>query len=773
MSKNISKNKNRRMSKKMRNVSKKVMVAAMASSMMLSPVAGVNAFAASTSISATDDAVSILESQGNLETASVEWKAVEGATGYNVYYKSVDASDSAYRQLDNELIRQYPSYFRADAVGLAAGNYVMKVVPVMNNAEEASKAAVTTTVSVKANVREGFAFSKNSTMGTGSGGYNDDGTVPADATILYVTKDTVNTVTADVVTNSKGTKTTCTGLANILEARKKAYDKSHLIIRLVGEIKGSDIDGLNGKGYLELKGCYNVTLEGVGEDATVNGWGILVRDARNVEIRNIGIMLFPDDGISLDTNNENIWVHNNDIFYGTAGKDKDQAKGDGSCDVKGYSTNVTVSYNHFWDSGKCSLCGMSDNKEFFVSYHHNWFDHSDSRHPRIRVGSIHIYNNYFDGNSKYGVGVTKGSSAFIESNVFRNCKYPMISSLQGSDIAGGSKGTFSGEAGGMIKAYNNSITGGKGVVYAQDNKTQFDAYLASSRDEVVPSSYKTVSGGTTYNNFDTSSKMYSYSPNAPEDVADIVTKYAGRTNGGDFTWTFTSKDDESYSVNTGLMTKIKNYKSDVVSVGGNSVVVTPGEDVEAPEVPVVPAEPEVPSEPEIPETPEVPSEPENPETPDVPETPENPDNSETPEVPETPVVPEVPSEPETPSEPEVPETPEKPEITESIAHNFTKNGKESEYFNIEGNLGTDKTGITYEGLKLTKYLKLETSTNISFETETTGTLTLVLNPDFSKDVVIDGEEYRASEGLLTVELEPGTHTIKKGDAAKLYFMSIR
>lgn len=90
-----------------------------------------------------------------------------------------------------------------------------------------------------------------------------------------------------------------------------------------------------------------MTLEGVGEDATVNGWGILVRSATNVEISNIGVMLFPDDGISLDTDNTNIWVHNCDIFYGTAGSDADQAKGDVSIDVKSDSKYVTLSYNHF------------------------------------------------------------------------------------------------------------------------------------------------------------------------------------------------------------------------------------------------------------------------------------------------------------------------------------------------------------------------------------------------------------------------------------------
>ena len=91
------------------------------------------------------------------------------------------------------------------------------------------------------------------------------------------------------------------------------------------------------------------------------------------------------------------------IFSMDRTKAETRKKGDGSVDVKGKSTYVTVSYNHFFDSGKCSLCGMhqdSNTGEFFVTYHHNWFDHSDSRHPRIRVGTIHIYNNYFDGKRK-------------------------------------------------------------------------------------------------------------------------------------------------------------------------------------------------------------------------------------------------------------------------------------------------------------------------------------------------------------------------------------
>ena len=43
----------------------------------------------------------------------------------------------------------------------------------------------------------------------------------------------------------------------------------------------------------------------------------------------------------------NVWIHNVDLYYGKAGGDADQAKGDGSIDIKGNSQYITVSYVHF------------------------------------------------------------------------------------------------------------------------------------------------------------------------------------------------------------------------------------------------------------------------------------------------------------------------------------------------------------------------------------------------------------------------------------------
>ena len=91
-----------------------------------------------------------------------------------------------------------------------------------------------------------------------------------------------------------------------------------------------------------------ITFEGVGYDAIANGWGIRIKNASNIEIRNLGFMLTTaaeGDNISLQQKNDYIWVHNNDLFYGYPGKDADQAKGDGALDAKksGYITFSIIS----------------------------------------------------------------------------------------------------------------------------------------------------------------------------------------------------------------------------------------------------------------------------------------------------------------------------------------------------------------------------------------------------------------------------------------------
>ena len=189
---------------------------------------------------------------------------------------------------------------------------------------------------------------------------------------------------------------------------------------------------------------------------------------------------------------------------------------------------------------------------------------------------FHVYNNYFDGVSKYGVGMTMGGSAFVEGNYFRNCKYPMLISKQGTDAEG--SGTFSGENGGVIKAFNNEIINPRKVQYYDGSQTngRWDAVLVANRaDEVTAKAY---AGGTTYNEEADAAARSTYVENkmdAPTDVPAIVrgTLGAGRMNHGDFKWTFkNSKQDENYDVITELKTALLNYKSTLVGFADGTTI---------------------------------------------------------------------------------------------------------------------------------------------------------------------------------------------------------
>ncbi len=477
--------------------------------------------------------VQITESKAWLESAYLKWVPFEGASSYNVYIDD--------KKIDTQLIRQYASYFRADVLGLKAGTYSIKVVPVNAEGKEMAGANTATNLVVKSHNREGFAHFNFE----GIGAYNNDGTLKPDAKVLYITASTAKTVSTDVIVGSKNKKVNAKGFQAIINAYQKGYDTTPIAFRIIGKVSLADLDGISSSSEgIQIKGksgysTMNMTFEGVGDDATVYGFGFLVRNSKSVEFRNFAIMRCLDDAMSLDTQNSNIWIHHMDLFYGKKGSAADQAKGDGTVDIKGNSKYVTVAFNHFWDNGKSSMCGMkSETGENWITYHHNWFDHSDSRHARVRTMTVHMYNNYYQHCDVYGIGATSGSNIFMESNYFEAVKRPIMSSLQGTDIKG-SKGTFSGENGGMIKSYGNVFvdkpSGFSYITYA-DNPASFDAYEVAKPSDQLPASVKTLVGGTCYNNFDTNPDvMYSHTADNAVDVPSIIEGFygAGRLNHGD------------------------------------------------------------------------------------------------------------------------------------------------------------------------------------------------------------------------------------------------
>ena len=264
--------------------------------------------------------VTVTASAGYAEGAYVEWKAVSGASGYNVYADGT--------KIDSMLIRQYASCFRADALGLKAGSHTLKIVPIISGKEDTSKAA-SVNVSTIAHDRSGFAF----VNGSASGAYNNDGTLKSNATVVYVTNATKDSVTV-TLPNKSGTSTSLKGVQSIITNLKSNTKCGPVCIRFIGNI--TDPSGLSsGDLYVDAVTC-GLTIEGIGADATFNGFGCVIKNSSNVEVRNLGFMncnSSEGDNVGLQQKNDHVWIHHCDMFYGDAGSDADQAKGDGALDT--------------------------------------------------------------------------------------------------------------------------------------------------------------------------------------------------------------------------------------------------------------------------------------------------------------------------------------------------------------------------------------------------------------------------------------------------------
>ncbi len=718
--------------------------------------------------------VTITQSTGWLESAYVTWTPVAGVDSYNVYYTGGGLTDQI---IDTQLIRSYGSYYRADAIGLAAGTYTIKVVPVTASVE--GPPTVSSSIDVIAHDRNGFAHSG----GHIPGAYNLDGTLKANAVVIYITENSKNTVSLNV---TGATTNPCIGLQNILDGFKRGDDNRPLAVRLIGNI--TDLNYmLNGDIVIENENNINgsITFEGVGSDAVANGWGVRIKRGTNIEVRNLGFMLTnanEGDNLGLQQDNDHVWIHNCDMFYGASGGDADQAKGDGALDCK-RSTYVTMSYNHFWDTGKSHLLGLSENTTtgLYVTYHHNWYDHSDSRHPRVRFYSAHVYNNYFDGISKYGAGSTEGSSLFVEGNLFRNCKYPMLTSKQGTDVFNGAQGTFSGEDGGVIKAFNNDISGEtRFVAYDPVSyPTQFDAYVATTRNETLSSGITSYQGGNTYNNFDTDPLLYinSLTIDSPIGARDKVMQYSGRVSGGDISWTFNNAvDDTSSAVNAGLLAVLTGYTSGLVSVQGDTTTAGSTQTL------TIPAN--------------------NDQTVDsgtaisdmVFTWGGDATNASVTGLPNSGIDYTIDATAKTVTISGTPTSSVSFSVTTSgpvgtpvtgsgsvsingqpngdEIHNFTLSGLSSAFYTFtNANMNSNSGSTTYDGLTLTARLKLESTTNIAYTTASASTLTLVLDPTFNGTVKLDAVNYAATNGLLTIPNVPaGVHNITKGSVANLYYI---
>ena len=207
------------------------------------------------------------------------------------------------------------------------------------------------------------------------------------------------------------TVTSASALTNALAAGASS------VIRVSGTISCSGM----------LRVTSNKTILG-NAGATIAGCGLNISGATNVVVRNLSFRGWNDDAINVQES-QRVWIDHNSF---TAGYD-------GAVDIKRASDYVTVSWNRVYGHDKSMLLGHSDDNgaqdvgHLRVSYHHNWFDGSGTRHPRVRFGNpVHVFNNLYSGN-EYGVASTMNAGVLVEGNHFENVAEPTLVGYADSD----------------------------------------------------------------------------------------------------------------------------------------------------------------------------------------------------------------------------------------------------------------------------------------------------------------------------------------------------
>ncbi len=491
------------------------------------------------------------------ESSAFEWKD-SNAVKSTVQYKLSSAGESAFVAVDEMLIRQKDATTaRVDVLGLKGGEtYDFKITDSANRTLTASHVTVTSYD------RSGYAHF-NYTDGVGA--YNDDGSIKNNVLVIYLTNENKNDVLdycyidgvkvniAQYVTDSEGI--VHKGIGEIFNNRRySGNDRKNVGIwkltqvyggvslRILGEVSNSFLDGKtceitgltdydstdNGGtvgdsgGMARMVNAKNVTIEGVGEDAVIKGWGFhfvaSYRDGKQndasvgkgFEARNITFTNYPEDALGMEGEQgtgygsngqmsgasstsspiicpvERCWIHNNVFLQGgglIAGAESDKNEGDGSCDFK-RGRYYTFSYNFMKDCHKTNLLGSSDSSlQFDISFHHNWYNCVQSRQPLTRNSNVHYYNNYISGATDYVMSPRANCYIFAEANYFYACK----------NITSG--------AGGTVKGYGNVYNGNY-----QGNSIK----EVKVRTEKVSNSCQYQAEKIDYSAFDTDPKIFYY-----------------------------------------------------------------------------------------------------------------------------------------------------------------------------------------------------------------------------------------------------------------------
>ena len=266
---------------------------------------------------------------------------------------------------------------------------------------------------------------------------------------------------------------------------------------------------------LDILDGNNITIEGIGSDASINQLGFTFKRCNSIEIRNITFNDYTEDAVGFEGNNDtdidygNYWLHNCTFNEGLNNWDvcpeNDKADGDGSSDIK-RCHNVTIDYVRYNGCHKTNLIGSGDSiHQYNITLHHNYYYKCSQRMPLVRQANIHMYNNYYYGSTSYSCSVRANAFAFIEGCYFERGLNPY--EVKTST-------TYTSTA---VKSYNNVFS----------NVTRKSGYKSgnnvSSRTTTVSGNCTPTLDDTDYTNFDTNSSLFYYdSVNKVSDVEHLT-----------------------------------------------------------------------------------------------------------------------------------------------------------------------------------------------------------------------------------------------------------
>lgn len=306
-------------------------------------------------------------------------------------------------------------------------------------------------------------------------------------------------------------------LRDWLKLREKNKDKTAAIVWLSGTFT-KEMGRGGSSPWFDIKDTDNISFYGT-DDFVMDRIGFFIVRSNNIIIRNVYFRMpkadSGADAVSMQKSSK-VWVDH--CSFESLNQVKDYE--DGSCDITHGTHSVTVSWNHFITTQKSCLVGHSNSetndKQITVTFHHNFFDKSRSRHPRVRFGAAHVYNNFFNAVDTYGVGSAYGAKVLVENNYFDAVRLPI-------DIC-----TYPAKKSG--NSWVSNLTGSvAGYVYEHGNA--FDNRPSNATDPYpfINLEYKAYEGEKlatplTYEDF---RPPYDYDINAAADVRALVEQYSG------------------------------------------------------------------------------------------------------------------------------------------------------------------------------------------------------------------------------------------------------